>query len=438
MSVAVLSASLSTADPRAAARQYMSFETMDTSIMLALLVICLFAAIRLAGWCRYALGAGAGVCAGLAALLMGLGRDVTPHLVGGLAAGVGLTWILAGGRTWLTDTYWPLLRPHLAPDTWADGIARTTTRTEEWMRWETALRVIAGSVGAGLLAGAIADDSLWSGVSVSDVLAQTASIAVTVVIAFLLLEPMVRRALPEEPAEAQAAAVPGRVPWRVAVLAVLAVAFLQEAVEDLITHGLSRPGGALTLFFNSLVPGPVTYYWIAAAQRRVPSIPRRAARAAAAFGAAFVFTFAVPLIVLAGIGGLAAAGYAGGVILVVESAAQVLVIGVVFGIVMFGLPAFTGALALRWLTPLGLAWRAAVGLLPWAAAGVTVQWLLTSIYDIPATDVDWIGYPAQLAGWVAGLWISGPALRVVIEPTPSEPEVGGGGAPGDPATTGHA
>lgn len=193
-----------------------------------------------------------------------------------------------------------------------------------------------------------------------------------------------------------------------------------DVAVDLFKHGLqaSDGTGVVTLLINSLVVGVVTYYWVAAISLHAPSVARQAAHATTVVGALLTAPIAV-VQALRVMAALEPSPYAGQYLLgqllfmLLAGALTLLGLSLFFGIILFGLYAYGGGLALDRLLITPVALRVTVGLLPVATLYTLLVLLFAARLNIELVTANWLAQAAMVAGWALALLVDPRSQRAL-------------------------
>jgi hypothetical protein len=205
---------------------------------------------------------------------------------------------------------------------------------------------------------------------------------------------------------------------------VFTVLVLLDVLKDGIAAGLEAEEGRglYILASNCLVAGVVTFYLASAVLYRAPSVALRATEASTTFGALLTLPLAFYLGVALAFGLAASSGKPLselGKEILFGSIIFMVLLAIYFGLLLFGLYALCGGLALGRLRVKPVALRAAIGLLPlaviyacFAAALVKmVPSVMTEGATLTATDLS--AQTAMVLGWCLGLLLDSGSDRVL-------------------------
>lgn len=356
-----------------------------------------------------------------------------------------LGWLFATAWDFLREIAWPRLAPIIAPGRW--DLAKTrppVSARQRRDRWSVTLSAAAGAAGVGLMVVCGFDSSCRSEVIGPNLVGYLILSAALAWLGARFLDPIrdvvlpggERRPAPDPPGEdrptdGRSAGI-GLTRGQLGILSLVGLVILHVG-GDFIGKGLQAQGGAgpLVLLINSLVAGVVTYYWASAAVLRAPSVARRAAYTTTAIGALIATPFAL-LVALRAMRVIEFPGMAlqvQALVALLIGALFLLAIAITFGLVLFGLYAYAGGLALDRLRFRPLAGRVAIGVFAVAVIQTLFQLLLFVLLgDIltaagePAVKMnaaDRFVHVAMAAGWVLGLWVDPSSERTLgaVEPT---------------------
>lgn len=361
-----------------------------------------------------------------------------------IPAGALLGWLFTAGWDFLREIAWPRLAPIIAPGHWDLATTRPPVGARQRRdRWSVTLSAAAGAAGIGLMVVCGFDASCRSEVVGPDLAGYLVLSAVLAWLGARFLDPVrdvvlpdtERRPAPGPPGEdtptgGRAAAI-GLTRGQIGILSLVGLLLLHVG-GDFIGKGLQAQGGAgpFVLLINSLVAGVVTYYWAAAAVLRAPSVARRAAYTTTAIGG----LIAAPFALVVGLRAMAAITFSGtspqaqALVALLIGALIFLGIAILFGLVLFGLYAYAGGLALDRLRLTPLAWRIAIGVFAVAIVQTMLQLLVMASLKstlaaagqppVELTAGDWLVHVAMAAGWVLGLWVD-PATERTLSTAPS-------------------
>ena len=333
----------------------------------------------------------------------------------GALMGCGIAYV--GGL--VKENLGPHLRPFIDPDSWETAAVRTPLSLEERRdRVVVANSAAAGASAFGLLSivGSKVLSLLFSGelhkiLSTEKVAVWllTSGVIAWLGISFLyLITGTDHHDTEEEPSKT--ATNPSVSNWLRFGIILFTFSVMEQIIEDLLKEGLwaEEGTGIMTLLVNSLTAAVVTYYWVAATQLREPSVAKASAFSCTILGAILTFPFfGFHLLLLVTPGG----GNVGGKL--IWAMILAVVCSVLFGILIFGLYAFAGGLAIGSGRNMPVAARVMLGLLPVAALYtlITVYGLrqiepLLDQKDSLVTLNDWLQHIMQALGWGLALLLN--------------------------------
>lgn len=398
----------------------------------------LAATLRLTGRRRDIAAAGWGSLSALAAYGLGFREE---GWYWAIPAGAIIGWLFTAGWDLTRDSIWPTLRPIVAPDHWDLAATRPPLApAERQTRTRVALSAAAGASGVGLMVVCGFEQACRSNV-IGPSLA--VYLVISLVVAWLsarFLEPIQDVALPRtnqrstpDPAATNEASsrwrsVLGRNPVQYSVLTFVLLV-LGDIGSDVLKHGLQAGGGAGVLVFllNSLGAGVVTYYWAAAVLLRAPSVARRATYTTTIIGAliAAPFTLVYVLRILPIVpSGSGPSMQSQALFVLLIGALIFLGSSILFGLLLFGLYAYGGGLALDRLRITPVAWRVAAGLLPVALLYTLLLLLVLTLLrtllarngvtvEVALPASGWFTQAAMAVGWSLGLWADAHSERAL-------------------------